>query len=63
MTQMRGVQRFTMHYDYMGDGADSCCCDVEEDTDGLYVEYSSYMSLLCEYSEFQQEVMNERKKN
>lgn len=48
---MSAVKRFSMS-------------DVEEDNkEGNYVEYSSYMSLLREYAEFKQEVMNERKKN
>lgn len=60
---MSGVPRFRMNYDYMGNGEDSCCCDVEEDKNGQYVEYSSYMSLLREYAEFKQEVIHGWSKN
>lgn len=60
---MSGVKRFNMKYDYAGDGVDNCRCDVGEDKNGYYIEYSSYMSLLCEYSKFKQEVLNDRKKN
>lgn len=53
---MSGVKRYSMEYDYNGDGADNCTCSVEENRDGLYVEYVAYMTLLREYMEFKQGV-------
>lgn len=59
---MSGVTRYTLDpsYDPMAD----CHCypTIEPDTDGEYVTYKDYMTLLREYAEYKQEVGNANKK-
>ena len=55
---MSSIQRYALDpaYDPMAD----CHCypTIEPDSDGEYVKYSDYMTLLREYAEYKQEVEN-----
>jgi len=55
---MRGIQRYDLDpaYDHHADCR--CLPTIEPDSDGEYVKYSDYMTLLREYAEYKQEVEN-----
>ena len=44
---MNDVWRFRFVYDALGD----CCCDVERDPNGSYVDYNDYAKLEAELAE------------
>lgn len=53
---MSGVKRYELDIETVS--GCPCICDITEDSNGRFVTYQAYMTLLLEYAEYKQEMEN-----